>query len=84
MGEVRLDDEKLGRMGFRTRPNRNRRAIRWLSGNAVPLAAGSKYNFRELGAYLGNVGVCGRPLKIFSKILSDLLIRRISYKTNWP
>ncbi len=25
-------------------------------GNAVPLAAESKYDFRELGAYLGNVG----------------------------
>ncbi len=25
-------------------------------GNAVSLAAGSKYDFRELGAYLGNVG----------------------------
>ncbi len=24
--------------------------------NAVPLAVESKYNFRELGAYLGNVG----------------------------
>jgi hypothetical protein len=57
MGEVRLDDEKLGRMGFRTRPNRNRRAIRRLSRNAVSLAACSKYNFRELGAYLGNAGL---------------------------
>ena len=26
-------------------------------GNAVPLAAESKYDFRELGAYLGNVGL---------------------------
>ena len=25
-------------------------------GNAVPLAAESKYDFRKLGAYLGNVG----------------------------
>ena len=25
-------------------------------GNAVPLAAESKYDFRELGAYLGKVG----------------------------
>jgi len=26
-------------------------------GNAVPMAAQSKYDFRELGAYLGNVGL---------------------------
>ncbi len=26
-------------------------------GNAVPLAAESKYDFRELGAYLGKVGL---------------------------
>ena len=30
-------------------------------GNAVPLAAESKYDFRELGAYLGNVGLCFPP-----------------------
>ena len=26
-------------------------------GNAVPLAAESKYEFQELGAYLGNIGL---------------------------
>ena len=30
-------------------------------GNAVPLAAESKYDFRDLGAYLGNVGLCFPP-----------------------
>ncbi len=31
-------------------------------GNAVPLAVESKYDFRELGAYLGNVGTKDLPL----------------------
>jgi len=56
MGEVCLDDGKYGQMGFRTRPNRKRQAIRRLPRNSVPLATESLYDFHELGAYWGNVG----------------------------
>ena len=29
MGEVCLDDENIGRMGFRTRPNHHNQAVEW-------------------------------------------------------
>ncbi len=47
-------DEALYRMVAMSRANRPRLPCR---GIAVPLATESKYDFRELGAYLGNVGL---------------------------
>ena len=56
MGEVRLDGGKLGRMGFRTRPTHQNRAIGQLRRGNYYNAVQFGYDRHEPEGYLGNVG----------------------------
>ena len=54
-------------------------------GNAVPLAAESKYDFRELETYLGNVGLIAVTLVDLKMVLSmrfpGILQRHVSHSS---
>ena len=63
MGEVRLDGGKLGRMGFRTRPTHQNRAIGQLLRGNYYNAVQFGYDRHEPEGYLGNVGSIRRRLE---------------------
>ncbi len=55
-GEVRLDDEKLGLMGFRTRQLTEIRLSDGCGGKTITTAAQFAYDRHGFEGYLGNVG----------------------------
>ncbi len=56
MGEVCLDGGKLGRIGFRTRPTHQNRAIGQLRRGNYYNAVQFGYDSHEPEGYLGNLG----------------------------
>ncbi len=54
--EVRLDDDKIGRMGFWTPPNHQDQAVGCQRRKYIPPAVRLRYGRRGFEGYLGNVG----------------------------
>ncbi len=64
LGGVRLDDEKPGQMGSRTRSNRKRRSIRWLPRECSSLGGWFEVRFPRTWSLSGKcrLGLGGREL----------------------
>ena len=56
-GEVCLEDDKFGQMGFQQRPNHQIRVVGWPQSEISSIGGEYDYYWLRTGGYLGNVGL---------------------------